>query len=114
MSNNWNIPDWLEKKVKDRDKLCVYCRVKMKEYSRAKGTPGDKATFEHIDNDGSPTEGNIAMCCASCNSSKGVKKLLDWFDSSYCKEKNINRKTVANIILKYLHSKSDLISGGMV
>ena len=106
MSNNWNIPDWLEKKVKDRDKLCVYCRVKMKEYPRAKGTPGDKATFEHIDNDGLPSEENIAMCCASCNSSKGVKKLLDWFCSYYCQEKSIGRETVANIIKAYIRTTS--------
>lgn len=102
MSNNWNIPDWLEVKVKDRDKKCVYCDVTMKIYARTKGTPGDKATFEHIDNDGPPSEANIAMCCASCNSSKGVKKLLDWFDSSYCKERNIGKDTVADIIRKYV------------
>lgn len=104
MSNNWNIPGWLETKVKDRDIDCVYCNVKMKEYPRAKGTPGDKATFEHIDNDGPPSEANIAMCCASCNSSKGVKKILDWFDSPYCKERNIGRKTVADVIRIYIEN----------
>ena len=25
MENNWNIPDWLEKEVRERDKVCVYC-----------------------------------------------------------------------------------------
>lgn len=108
MSNNYNIPDWLEKKVKDRDKTCVYCNVKIKEYPRAKGTPGDKATFEHIDNDGPPSEDNIAMCCASCNSSKGVKRLLDWFGSSYCKERNIDKETVANVIRKYIEDNKCL------
>jgi hypothetical protein len=103
MSNNYNIPDWLEKKVKDRDNKCVYCHVKMKVYPNAKGTPGDKATFEHIDNDGPPSEANIAMCCASCNSSKGVKKLLDWFDSPYCKERNINTTTTADVIRRFIN-----------
>lgn len=104
MTNNYNIPDWLEKKVGGRDKDCVYCHIKLKSYPRAKGTPYDKATFEHIDNDGHPSEENIAMCCASCNSSKGVKKLLGWFESSYCKKKNIGKDTVANIIRKYIET----------
>lgn len=104
MSNNYNIPAWLETKVRDRDKNCVYCHIKMKGYSHSTGTPGDKATFEHIDNDGPPSENNIAMCCASCNSSKGVKKLLDWFGSSYCQEKGIDRETVANIINAYIRT----------
>ena len=104
MTNNYNIPNWLEEKVRDRDKNCVYCDVKLKNHPRAKGTPGDKATFEHIDNDGPPSEENIAMCCSSCNSSKGVKKLLDWLDSPYCKKKNISKETVANIIRKYIET----------
>jgi hypothetical protein len=105
MTNNYNIPDWLEKKVKIRDQFCVYCQVKLKEYPHTKGTPSDKATFEHIDNDGPPSEENIALCCASCNSSKGVKKLKDWLNSPYCRDKNINIKNVAAIIRLYLESK---------
>ena len=102
MSNNYNILDWLETKVRDRDKNCVYCGVIMKTSARTKGTPGDKSTFEHIDNDGPPSEENIAMCCASCNSSKGVKKLLVWFESIYCQKKNINKSTVADIIRRHI------------
>lgn len=68
-------------------KLCVYYRAKMKAYPHTKGTPKDEATFEHIDNNDGPTKDNIALCCAACNSSKGTKKLLDWLDSPYCKEK---------------------------
>jgi len=106
MANNYDIPDWLEEKIRKRDVYCVYCHVKMKNYSHAKGTPGDKATFEHIDNDGPPSEWNIAMCCAACNSSKGVKKLSDWLTSPYCKSKSISRETVANIIRTYLKTHS--------
>lgn len=105
MSNNWDIPDWLEAKVRERDKTCIYCHTPLKEYFNAKGTPRDKATFEHIDNDGLPSEENIAMCCASCNSSKGVKKLSDWLDSPYCKKKNICKENVADIIKKYIEAK---------
>jgi hypothetical protein len=25
MANNWNIPEWLEKEVRERDTVCVYC-----------------------------------------------------------------------------------------
>jgi 5-methylcytosine-specific restriction endonuclease McrA len=106
MANNWNIPEWLEKKVRSRDKLCVYCRIKLKEYLLTKGTPSDKATFEHIDNDGpNDKEWNIAMCCASCNASKGTKKLMDWLETPHCKENNINEKTVANIIKEFIKNK---------
>mgnify|MGYP001151424370 CR=1 FL=1 len=27
MANNWNIPDWLETEIRERDKKCVYCGV---------------------------------------------------------------------------------------
>ena len=101
MTNNWNIPNWLEEKVRKRDKFCVYCHVKLKEYPHTKGTPHDKATWEHIDNDGLSIEKNIALCCASCNASKGTKKLSVWLKSDYCKEKRINKETVANITKNY-------------
>ncbi|MEK7073155.1 MAG: HNH endonuclease [Patescibacteria group bacterium] len=104
MSNNYSIPNWLEEKVRSRDKFCVYCHTELKEYLHTKGTPSDKATFEHIDNDGPPSEENIAMCCASCNASKGVKKILDWFDSPFCKEKHIGKETVADVIRKYIET----------
>ncbi len=102
MANNYNIPEWLENKVRLRDTNCVYCDIKMQSHIHAKGTPADKATFEHIDNDGPPTEENIALCCAACNASKGTKNLSDWIGSPYCLKKNINNQTVAEIIKKYL------------
>src|SRR3989344_3740727 len=103
MSNNYNIPDWLETKVRQRDKLCVYCAVKMRAYPNVKGVPGDKATFEHIDNDArNITEGNIVICCGACNSSKGVKMLATWLKSDYCQKKNITTKTMAPIIRQFL------------
>ena len=44
------------------------------------------------------TRENIALCCCSCNASKGQKKLSVWLESKYCKEKNINFETVTQII----------------
>ena len=101
MTNNYGMPDWLEKKVRNRDKFCVYCHVKLKEYYKGKGK--NKATIEHMNNDGPlDKEFNLAMCCSSCNSSKGVKRLLKWLDSPYCKKKNISKETVANVIKKFI------------
>jgi 5-methylcytosine-specific restriction endonuclease McrA len=101
MSNNWGIPDELEEIVRKRDNACVYCGVPFDEKSST-----NKATWEHIDNDeNNITESNIALCCASCNSRKGAMKLSDWLQSSYCKERNINRETVANVVQEFLKSQ---------
>lgn len=49
---------------------------------------------------------NIVMCCGSCNSSRGVKQLAHWFNSSYCLAGNINENTVAEPVKKYLQSEN--------
>lgn len=94
--NRWNIPAWLEREVVARDSNCVYCGVKF-------GLAGDvrktKASWEHIVNDARIiTRENIAICCMSCNASKGAKLLSDWLMSDYCKSRNINAKTVASVV----------------
>jgi hypothetical protein len=105
--NSWNIPDWLEDKIRRRDKLCIYCHIKMKSYPRARGVPRNKATWEHIDNDDMRSETNIAICCGACNTSKGAKTLSEWFESEYCNKKNINEKTVSAVVRNWLrHRKS--------
>ena len=35
--NNWGIPDWLEREVKERDKTCVYCGIQMIEHMPPRG-----------------------------------------------------------------------------
>ena len=93
--NRWNIPEWLEKKVIERDKHCVYCGVEMCSGGSRKSFP----TWEHIINDASIiTRENIARCCASCNSSKGTKDLREWLKSKYCLKKGINKDTVADVV----------------
>jgi hypothetical protein len=97
--NQWGIPAWLEHEVRQRDKKCVYCRVQILESPPADGSRKSVATWEHIINDARiVTRENIARCCASCNSSKGTKKLSVWIESSYCKRRGIGRDTVADVV----------------
>ncbi|MDQ6956285.1 MAG: hypothetical protein Q9M21_03715 [Mariprofundaceae bacterium] len=96
MANNWNIPSELEKEVRERDKVCVYCGV---EFTPAKVSKRSAASWEHIINDAKIiTIENIALCCCGCNASKGQKQLSVWLQTKYCKERGINPKSVAIII----------------
>lgn len=101
--NRWGIPDLLEKEVKERDQVCVYCGVQMIEQMPPSGLRKAVATWEHIINNASiVTRENIARCCVACNSSKGAKTLFDWMQSSYCKKYGINKDTVAEVVKKAL------------
>ena len=103
MANNWNIPLWLELEVKQRDKKCVYCGT---EFTSSKVSKKTASSWEHIINDAKIiTKENIALCCCSCNASKGQKELSVWLESKYCQEKNININTVSLIIKKTLKNK---------
>ena len=96
MANNWNIPDWLEKVIRERDKVCVYCGS---EFTPAKVSKKSTASWEHIINDARIiTRENIALCCCGCNSSKGQKQLSVWLETKYCKERGISLESVASII----------------
>ena len=98
--NKWNIPDWLEREVRDRDRHCVYCRV---EFGSSKETRESIATWEHIVNDVRiVNRENIARCCFSCNSSKGIRNLSDWLESNYCRKRGITRDTVADVVERAL------------
>jgi hypothetical protein len=103
--NNWRIPDWLELEVKERDKNCVYCGIRLIEKMPAHGPRKAVATWEHIINDARiVSRENIARCCVACNSSKGTKKLSDWIKSDYCKEHGITNESVAKIVKKALQT----------
>ena len=94
--NRWSIPDSLEKEVIDRDRACIYCGMA---FGLADAKFGRRPSWEHIVNDASIiTRENIALCCRSCNSSKGIKPLSTWLDSPYCKKRGINRDTVAAVV----------------
>lgn len=96
--NNWNIPSWLESEVRQRDTHCIYCGVKFD-----KKIKKNSATWEHIVNDAKIiTKENIALCCCSCNASKGAKDLADWLTSDFCKSRNITVNNVAPIVKQAL------------
>ncbi len=96
MANNWNIPKWLEKEVRERDKTCVYCGVS---FTSSKVSKKTAASWEHIINDAKIiTRENIALCCCGCNASKGQKQLSVWLQTKYCKERGITAMSVAPII----------------
>lgn len=49
----------------------------------------------------------VVICCGSCNSSRGIKKIRDWFRTKYCIDKNINENTVADPVRKYLNRRKE-------
>jgi len=82
--------------VLSRDLRCVYCGVEF--IANGPGRRG-RPSWEHIVNDELiVTRENIARCCVSCNSSKGVKELAIWLESKYCKEREITRASVAPVV----------------
>ncbi|MDG1148461.1 MAG: HNH endonuclease [Crocinitomicaceae bacterium] len=104
MANKWGIPIDVENFVLQRDKTCVYCDVEFDNTIRK-----FKQSWEHIVNDirinGSD---NIALCCVSCNASKGAKDLEVWLTTEYCKKKNITPKNVAEVVRAALIKKPAL------
>lgn len=106
MANQWNIPQEVEGFVKSRDKQCVYCKS---EFTDAKESKKGMKTWEHVINDLDLTgRDNIVLSCMSCNSSKGAKQILDWFESSYCKKNGINKDSVSDVVRKVVLKEEKL------
>ena len=103
MANRWGIPKEVEEFVKARDVACVYCGVSFQE---SEGSTKSNPSWEHIIND-IRINGleNIALCCRSCNASKGAKDLEIWLESSFCKKRGINNSTLAPVVIGYLNNK---------
>jgi 5-methylcytosine-specific restriction endonuclease McrA len=100
MSNRWGIPLETEEIVRKRDLNCVYCGI---EFTNSNNARKSKPTWEHIINDiriNGPD--NIALCCFSCNASKGAKRLEDWLKSNYCSDKKISKENVAHVVKIHL------------
>ena len=106
MTNRWGIPKSIEDIVKERDTSCVYCGIEFLDNDISRKT---KPSWEHIINDirikGSD---NIALCCMSCNASKGAKLLEDWLKSDYCKKKSITIDSVAEVVREAIENPPKL------
>ena len=100
MANKWNIPAWLEKEIRARDTVCVYCG---NEFTPVAVSRKSAASWEHIINDARIiTRENIALCCCGCNASKGQKPLAVWLQTKYCKDRGITPETVAPVVKQAL------------
>lgn len=98
--NRWNIPLDLERDVLERDKCCVYCQ---RDFSLVATSRGMRPSWEHIVNDERIiTAANIALCCISCNASKGAKLLEVWLQSKYCARKGISVQSVSDVVRQAL------------
>jgi len=92
--NRWNIPETLEVEVSKRDQTCIYCGCLFAAASRR----GERMSWEHIINDAKlVNRENIALCCISCNASKGTKELAAWLETLYCRNRAIHAGTIAPI-----------------
>jgi hypothetical protein len=92
--NRWKIPEGLELEVRARDRNCIYCGFAFDRGEKR----GHKPSWEHIVNDASiVTRENIALCCISCNASKGAKLLSVWLHSPYCRARGISRDALAPV-----------------
>jgi hypothetical protein len=103
MSNKYGIQEKDEIVIRTRDKVCVYCHKKLVE-PNSDNKRTDWATVEHLNH--LPPWNNpltVAICCFSCNASRGNRRISDWFKGEYCLERNINEKTVAKPVREYLY-----------
>ena len=100
MANRWGIPKIVEELVRQRDLNCVYCGISFNTNTYSYKT---RPTWEHIINDiriNGPD--NIALCCGSCNASKGKKILTEWLYGKYCLTKGITKDNVSTIVKQHL------------
>lgn len=100
-AKRYNIPDAVVRHVTRRDKSCVYCTLRFRIGVRSRN---NLASWEHMDDHSlkHPKKWNIALCCGRCNTSRGRKGLAEWFDSEYCRNKNINKRRVAAVVRRCL------------
>jgi len=107
LANKFQIPREVEKRIRERDKECIYCN-KIMIMPKIGTRHNDWATIEHFREQGpfywseGLKEEDLGICCSQCNSSRGIKSLLDWFESPYCKKHNINPNTIASPVKSFL------------
>ena len=102
MGNRYGLPEADVERVRRRDATCVYCHKQMVTPS-PRARRQDWATIEHLNH--LPPWSNpetIAICCQSCNASRGNKPIVEWLKSDYCTERGISAETVAQAVLDYI------------
>jgi hypothetical protein len=103
MGNRYGLLEADVDRVRARDARCVYCRKAMIEPGVRGSSTRDWATIEHLNHlppwDNPET---IAICCGSCNASRGPKPLMQWFGSPYCQQRGISPSTVARPVVDYI------------
>jgi hypothetical protein len=104
MKNKYGLPVDKLAKIKERDEVCVYCKKIMLEHVVENPRP-DWYSIEHLNY--LPPWNNpntVVICCWSCNSSRGNKRLMDWFGSEYCHRHSINIETVSETVRNYIEN----------
>jgi hypothetical protein len=110
MANQWQIPHEVEHRLRREFKGCAYCGRGFKAHVGIKGTFGERATIEHLNRRGpfywskGLKEDHLVIVCGRCNSSRGIKRLSDWFASPYCLTRRIGPSTVAARVQHYLRT----------
>jgi hypothetical protein len=110
MANRFQIPQEVEIRLRQEFKVCAYCARRMKAQASISGDRRAMPTIEHLNRKGpfywseGLQEKHLVICCAQCNSSRGTKRLTDWFASPYCLAKHINAKGVAPRVRQYLRT----------
>lgn len=100
-------------RIVTRDSDCIYCHKKMIMPFDSKNR-NDSATIEHLNHrmdwysvqdfnsKNLPVDSIIGICCGACNSSRGSLPIIKWFETSYCKARNINKSTVSKVVQEYV------------
>jgi hypothetical protein len=107
MANGYGIPRDVESRLREKFKVCAYCRQEMHGYAGVRDRR-QQATIEHLNRDGPfhwsdlLQEEDLVICCGSCNSSRGTKQLAVWFRSTYCRDNGISETTVAAEVREHL------------
>lgn len=97
VANRWGIPKAVEDLVEQRDKACIYCGI---QFGSDRKT---KKSWEHIVNDiRMCMVDNVALCCVSCNASKGAKPLKRWLETAGAIRKGVSPATLAPVALEAL------------
>lgn len=107
MKNNYGLPKTKLQKIFERDKVCVYCKKLMLSHHIG-NIRSDWYSIEHLNY--LPPWNNpatVTICCWSCNSSRGNKKIRSWFMTPYCLQRKISMDTVSKVVSKYVSEVED-------